>query len=206
MSSLQNLPNPNTEKKRMQRKRSAPRSSVDQLVTPCSSQPQRLNSSLPPTGMAPSMTASIPMQMPSKPQAAESHSDLIDRVLLNVESRMVQHSSVFEQATSATIANNSRANSNISNANALHGKLTADELDHLSLLSTSSVGLSYSQGVNGNSVVAANTNDFNWSNVDIDSITHLSGYLEEHAKSAISIDLIQGARVAFERNDTMVRI
>ena len=146
------------------------------------------------------------MQMPSKPQAVESHSDLIDRVLLNVESRMVQHSSVFEQGSSATIANNSRANSKISNANALHGKLTADELDHLSLLSTSSVGLSFSQGVNGNSVGAANTNDFNWSNVDIDSITQLSGYLEEHAKSAISIDLIQGARVAFERNDTMVRI
>jgi len=188
----------------MQRKRSAPRSSVDKFVTPCSSQPQRLNSSLPPTGMAPSMTASIPVQMPSKHQAVESHSDLIDRVLLNVESRMVQYSSVFEQASSArTIANN-RANSTISNANALsmHGKLTADELDHLSLLSTSSV----SQGVNGNSVGAANTNDFNWSNVDIDSITQLSGYLEEHAKSAISIDLIQGARVAFERNDAMVRI
>jgi hypothetical protein len=99
--------------------------------------------------------------------------------------------------------------------------LTADELDRLSLLSAAAISAresSQRMNRNGNSnggsdgdgdggcidASATNENDFSWFNVDIDSITQLSGYLEEHIKSAMLIDLIQEARIAFGDNEIMV--
>jgi len=155
------------------------------------------------------------MRMTSKPQAIDSQTDTIDRVLYNVESRMVQHSSVFETSISnAPVRRGANTNPTMTMHGYGHGKLTADEIEHLILLSAATLSARECfSGMNGNGnagnssgcvdASATNENDFSWSNVDIDSITQLSGYLEEHVKSAMSINLIQEARVAFDANETM---
>ena len=227
MSTLEHLPKPKADTRRILRKRSAPGPSLDQTIA--SSRPQlqaKHHPNLPPTAMAPPSTspltstsknASISMRMTSKPQAIDSQTDTIDRVLYNVESRMVQHSSVFETSISnAPVRRGANTNPTMTMHGYGHGKLTADEIEHLILLSAATLSArEYFSGMNGNGnagnssgcvdASATNENDFSWSNVDIDSITQLSGYLEEHVKSAMSINLIQEARVAFDANETMVR-
>jgi hypothetical protein len=220
MSSLEHLPKPVSDTRRKVRKRSAPGPSFDHIIVPPSQQQPETkdHQNLPPTAMAPpSTTASIPTPMQAKPQAIQSQSDVIDRFLYNVESRMVQQSSVFETAIEITNTSSRRAMIHEHG----HGKLTADELDRLSLLSAAAISAresSQRMNRNGNSnagsdgdgdggcidASATNENDFSWFNVDIDSVTQLSGYLEEHIKSAMFIDLIQEARIAFGDNEIMV--
>jgi len=127
---------------------------------------------------------------------------MIDRILLASESRDCQQSSIFESAPLVS----GRQPVGVRGASASHdaslGKFTADELDQLSLFST--VALDSHDSSSASAFADSSRPKYGWSVIDIDSITTLNGLLEDHVKSAVSIDLIQEARVAFDQNQTQV--
>jgi hypothetical protein len=142
----------------------------------------------------------------SSSPAADTYNDIIDRILLNAESRQgPQNATIFEsESVSASYANRDL---DATFKDSTCGKITAEELNQLSVLSTVDVSVRERVGSNVDAVTKTdNVHDFNWSCIDVDSVTQLIGLLEDHVKSGLSIDLIREAREAHDREDEQVSV
>jgi hypothetical protein len=213
MSSLENLPKPHEQTKhKMQRKRKAPAPvvvaapSVDNVIAIKSKVKGRTSSApqqqQPPASSTEASSVSIAIQFPAMNESsADAYNDTIDRILLNSESR--------QGPKNATIFESSSFGSKSPYKDSTGGKLTAEELNQLSVLS-STVDVSVRERGDSSNIDAAcdtkkdNGHDFNWSCIDVDSVTQLIGLLEDHVKSALAIDLIREARQAHDQEDEEV--
>lgn len=216
MSSLENLPKPDEQiNPKRQRKRKAPvvSSSVNKIAAIKSIEQEH---SLPPPSTEAS-SVSIAIQFPTMNESSIDvdtyNDDIIDRILLNAESRHgPQCASIFESSSStcgASASHTTRRDFQGICKDAMGGNLTAEELNQLSVLSTVDVSVREHVGGYVDHALAKKDNgrrDFNWSCIDVDSVTRLISLLEDHVKSALSIDLIREAREAHDREDEEVRV
>ena len=142
----------------------------------------------------------------------ESNNDMIDRILLNSESRQSHGSThqVFEKAQVQGKGKGHNKRRGLSHEQG-GGKLTAEELIQLSIFSTQAleaihVHIDFNNGgsspgsEHGSDQVSNPSNGNDWSVIDADSLMSLCGLLEDHVKSAVSVDMIQEARNAFEKS------
>lgn len=213
MSSLENLPNPEQEtSQKMQRKRRNPVRSVNNVVAAASTikSTKQQARNVPLKSTKESSSVSIAIKFPTMNETSSSstssplddtHNDIIDRILLNSESRQgPQNATIFESESAST----STSKSYTTFKDSTSGKLTVEELNQLSVMSTFDV--SVREQVGGSNVDALTNkgnghDNFNWSSIDVDSVTQLIGLLEDHVKSALSIDLIREAREAHDQED-----
>ena len=132
------------------------------------------------------------------------YNDKIELIILNSETRdhKSSSSSVFDHSKSKGNDNrngNGNGNGTRKKEEAVFGKLTGEELNQLSLFCASSDNSTASGSASGST-----KRECNWSDIDLDFVTTLSGLLEDHVRNALSIDLIQLGRQAFEDGDTKV--
>jgi hypothetical protein len=201
MSSLENLPNPDDLlKKKVERKRRAcaATSTAENRTTRSK---KHGNNALPQATEAPSISPAI--QCSKNESNVDTYNDILERILLNAESRQgPKHATIFETSSSSTSYPASHEFND--KVDKMCGNLTADELNQLSVLS--SVAISFREELAGfsESMNKSNSEDFSWSSVDLDSVIQLSGLLEDHVKSALSIDLIRESREFYEQEEDEV--
>lgn len=165
-------------------------------------------------------TAATPAPFQSPPDQEESNNnEMMEAILLNVEARHHQRqqraTSVFDQPSGA---GHKRRMAHHPDASLL-GKFTGEELDQLSLFATmaldgtadantgsSTPASSAGSGSSGSGSSSCSCScSCSWMTMDLDGITTLSGYLDEHVQNAMNVDMIHEARAAFEDSDTKVR-
>lgn len=126
-------------------------------------------------------------------QQCSELNDTVEKILLNVESRQ----SIFFSNHKGSHSDNVRVDKS---------KLSIQELEQLSLLSSTAVSnaatvansttSTTTDGIHGASLPLPST----WATVNLDSLCDLCKLLEEHIRNASRVDFIKFAREAFDDN------
>ncbi len=177
MNSLEDLPHPTPDGQGSNRvsriSASDARDYVDVNSNPSIDTPlEDLKDPMPPQISSSSRSSSRSRPEPHYHSTTDHHqtscTDMVDRIIQASESRLGYANSSSDAQL----------------------KLTAEELDQLSLFSTIQKASDH---------VESNSNPkHSWADVDVESLTELCTILENHVRASTSIDMVQEARAAFD--------